>query len=178
MIILVHKYSSNFFLSFLFLLIVPSCIKKHQMASSDKIISENKMISVLTEIFKMEAYVNDKLIGSNIDSLTFVKKSLYAPILSHYKVDSTDFYTTFNYYQSNPNEFIALLSLVDSNLVKIKPLDTTETKQLVAPPENIEQLGTYNEQEAAMRDVFIKKNHQKLNKLHQKKPENQQKQIK
>lgn len=159
MFVLLPKYKSKISLSLFFVFIITSCVKKHPHDTENKnLVSEKKMVAILTDVFMMEAYVNEKIPFTNADSLTIVKKSLYAPILKQHKVDSLDFYSTFNYYQTHPKEFINLLSLVDSSLVKIVPLDSTEVKQLVEPPENIDKLGSYTAQEAAMRDIYLNRN--------------------
>ncbi len=159
MFILLPKYKSKISLSLFFVFIITSCVKKHQHDSENKyLLPENKMVAILTDVFMMEAYVSEKIPLTNADSLTIVKKSLYAPILRQHKVDSLDFYSTFNYYQAHPKEFINLLSLVDSSLLKIVPLDSTEVKQLVEPPVDIDKLGSYTAQEAAMRDIYLKRN--------------------
>ena len=146
-----HKYSSKFILSVLSFTIILSCIQKHKFESDKKELDEKKMSAVLTDIFQMEAYVKKKVQNINSDSTTLIKKSLYAPILKHHKVDSAEFYSTFNYYQSHPKEFIVLLNVIDSNMNKIKALDTTFVKPAeITTPKNIDKINDFNEQEKAM----------------------------
>jgi hypothetical protein len=58
-------------------------------------------------------------------------------------VDSADFYSTLNYFQAHPSKFSEVLALVDSNLTKIKPSDTTtiiaQTPQ-ETPPDKVDKL--------------------------------------
>ncbi|MCB0508703.1 MAG: DUF4296 domain-containing protein [Chitinophagales bacterium] len=133
-----------------------ACVKKHNTTFTSNLLPKDKMINVLTDVFLMESYINTKVQNTDADSVLLIKKALYAPILKHHKVDSAEFYTTFNFYQSHPKEFVALLQLVDSNLVKIKPLDTTKEKLFVEPPKNIDNFGNYKEQEAAMQKELLR----------------------
>ena len=74
-------------------------------------------------------------------ALVQLKKIVYPAILKQHKVDSAAFYSTFNYYQSHPKDFLKILALVDSTLLKIKPLDTTTINQdTIQPPKNVEEL--------------------------------------
>ena len=169
-----HKYSSKFILYALSFVIILSCVRKHKFDTDKKQLSDNKMMAVLTDIFLMEAYVNEKMVGLNTDSLSIIKKSYYPAILKHHKADSADFYTTFSYFQAHPEKFIELLNLVDSNLIKIKPLDTGFVKPVVAEtPKNIDKLLNFREQEEAMRKEYLK-THPSLQKLKLKNSENKQ----
>ena len=152
-----HKYSLKFILGVLSFTIFLSCIQKHKFDSDKKRVDEKKMTSVLTDIFLMEAYVNEKMLNIYTDSLLILRQSYYKVILKHHKVDSAAFYSTFNYYHAHPQEFTQLLNLVDSNISKIKPLDTTTLKPMVATPKNLDLLSNFNEQEAAMRKEYLKK---------------------
>lgn len=129
------------------------------------------MTAVFTDIFLMEAYVNEKMPNLNADSLTIIKRAFYKDILKHHKADSAAFYTTFNYYQSHPKEFSELLALVDSNMLNINPLDTTLVKTEASTPKNIEKLSNFNVQEQAMQKEFLK-NSPALQKLELKKSQN------
>ena len=154
-----HKYSSKLILYVLTVVIFISCVQKHKFANEKKQLSEKKMVNILTDILLMEAYVNEKMVKVSSDSLALVKQSFYPDILKHHKTDSALFYSTFNYFQSHPEEFSKLLSMVDSNLIKIKPLDTTFVKPAtIEPPKDIEKLGGFRAQEEAMRKEYLKKN--------------------
>ena len=149
-------------------------MQKHKFAAYKKEVPDKKMIQILTDVFLMESYVNEKAQGVSPDSLTVIKQSFYLPILRHHKVDSASFFNTFNYFQSNPKEYAQLLSLVDSNMIKIKPLDTTIIiKPAVVTPKNIDILPNFKEQEQAMGREFLK-GHSSLQKLKLKKSENKQ----
>lgn len=100
------------------------------------------MLQVLPDVFLMEAYVNEKYKVTNNDSIVAVKQTFYPEIFAHHKIDSTDFYETLDYFQSNPSKFSDLLIKLDSVLQKIKPLDTTKTAE-IKPPENVEKLLNY-----------------------------------
>ena len=154
-------------------IIILSCVRKHKFDSDKKQLSEQKMKAILTDVFLMEAYVNEKMQGVNADSLTVVKQSFYKDILKHHKADSVAFYSTFNYYQTHPKEFIPLLNLVDSTLNKIIPLDTAFVKPIVLPPKNLDILPNFKQQEAAMQKEYLKKN-QNLQKNKRKNNENNQ----
>jgi len=157
-----HKYSSKFILYALSFVIILSCVRKHKFDTDKKQLSDNKMMAVLTDIFLMEAYVNEKTAGLFPDSIANIKKSLYRPILLKHKIDSVDFYSTLNFYQAHPKEFLPVLSQVDSILVKIKPLDTATISVSNAPiidvPKNFDSLANFSEQEKALREIYLKKN--------------------
>ena len=86
-----------------------------------------------------------------------MKTIFYKKILEHHKVDSLTFYTTFNYLQAHPKEFLDVLKLTDSTMHKIVPGDTTTVQPFITVPKNIEKLPNFNEQEKAMREEYIKK---------------------
>lgn len=157
-----YKYTLKFFL-ILFSFSTPvACVQKHKF-DSDKIkLSEREMSNVLADIFLMEAYVNEKTAGLFPDSIANIKKSLYRPILLKHKIDSVDFYSTLNFYQAHPKEFLPVLSQVDSILVKIKPLDTAtisvSNSPIVEVPKNFDSLANFSEQEKALREIYLKKN--------------------
>lgn len=119
-------------------------------------LSDKKMTSILVDVLLMEAYVNEKLPSISTDSQNIIKKSFYKDILAKHKVDSSDFYSTFNYYQSHPKEFSTLLTKVDSSLIKIVPKDTTRVKPIAQTPKNLESMSSFSEQEKAMREEFLK----------------------
>ncbi|MDB5225865.1 MAG: hypothetical protein JWN78_58 [Bacteroidota bacterium] len=152
-----YKYSLKFiFCTFSFVTII-SCVPKHKFDFDKNKLSDKKMTSILTDIFLMESYVNEKMQGHYPDSITSIKMSFYKKILEYHKVDSVTFYTTFNYLQAHPKDFLAILKLTDSTMHKIVPLDTIRTAPYVSVPKNIEKLPNFNEQEKAMREEFIKK---------------------
>ncbi len=133
-----------------------SCVSKRKF-DSDKIeLSNKKMTAILVDVFLMEAYVTEKMPNVNMDSVNNIKSSFYIDILVKHKVDSATFYSTFNYYQAHPNEFSALLIKVDSSLTKIKPKDTTRIIPIVTVPGKIDDLSSFNEQEKAMRQEYLK----------------------
>ena len=135
---------------------------------------DEKMTAVLTDVFLMEAYVNEKLPNANTDSLTVLRQSFYKSILKHHKVDSASFFSTFNYFHAHPDEFTVLLNQVDSNMNKIKPLDTTTViKPVVEPPKNLEILSNFNEQEKAMQKEYLK-NQQSSQKFKRKNEKNKE----
>lgn len=168
-----YKYSSKFFLCIVSCTTILSCVQKHKFASDKKMIADNKMKLILTDVFLMESYVSEKLPNVSLDSITTIKKSFYKNILLQHKVDSASFYITLNYYQSHPKEYGLLLNMVDSVLIKIKPLDTTKvpTKDII-PPKNIENLPSFTEQEKEMQNVFLKQ-HQDFQRLKNTKSEKQ-----
>ncbi len=151
-----HKYSSKFILYVLSFTFIISCVHKHKFDSDKKVLSEQKMTSILVDIFLMEAYVNEKMPNLNIDSLTVVRQSFYPSVLKYHKVDSFSFYSTFYYYQYHPKEFSELLNKVNTKMTKIKPLDTTIIKQIVVPPKDLDKLTNFKEQEKSMRDEYLK----------------------
>ncbi len=136
-----------------------SCVRKHAFEKYGKELQEEEMVKVMADIFLMEAYVDEKWSKVSKDSVAAMKKSLYPPILKHHQIDSTVFFTTFNYYQSHPEEFIVLLKKVEAELYAVKPTDTTTvvvSEEAIAPPEGLEDLPGFKQQEAAMREQFIK----------------------
>lgn len=140
-----YKYKSKFIVSLLFLFTITSCMQKHKFAKDNKQLSDKKMQQVLTDVFLMESYVNEKYKPSNADSAIVIKKSFYPIILKHHKVDSVDFYETLDYYQAHPGKFVDLLTKIDSVLNKITPLDTTKivSDEMDTPPAGVEKLLNY-----------------------------------
>ena len=137
-----------------------SCVRKHRFDTDKKILEEKKMATVLTDVFLMEAYVNEQLKWRNSDSVSLVRKIYYPDILKHHKIDSTSFFATLRYYQAHPKEYSSLLVAVDSLLYKIKALDTTTApldNNVVIPP-NINDISSYKKQEQAMGEEYIKNN--------------------
>src|SRR4051812_9301583 len=104
-----YKYSLKFIFCTFSLVTIISCIPKHKFDFEKNKLNDKKMASILTDIFLMESYVNAKMVGHYPDSITAVKMSLYKKILAHHKVDSITFYTTFNYLQAHPKEFIDII---------------------------------------------------------------------
>lgn len=99
------------------------------------------MAQVLTDVFLMESYVNERVRAVSQDSLTVLKQSFYPSILKHHQVDSLAFYSTLNYFQAHPKDFTELLAVVDSNLAKIQPKDTaTFISADQEPPKEVDKL--------------------------------------
>jgi hypothetical protein len=138
---LFYKYKPKIIVSVFSLLLLISCVRKHKFDKDKRQLSDTKFSQVLSDAFLMEAYINEKFKTLNTDSLVILKKTFYPAILKQHKVDSAAFYSTFNYYQAHPKEFLNILSLVDSVLLKIKPLDTTSINiDTIQPPKDVEEL--------------------------------------
>jgi len=136
-----YKYKPKIILSVFSLLLLISCVRKHKFDKDKRQLSAVTFSQVLSDAFLMEAYVSEKFKTLSTDSLVQLKKIVYPAILKQHKVDSAAFYSTFNYYQSHPKDFLKILALVDSTLLKIKPLDTTTINQdTIQPPKNVEEL--------------------------------------
>lgn len=145
-------------------------MQKHKFDSDKKQVSDSKMVAVLADMFLMEAYINEKLQYHNTDSSKAVKSKFYPALFKYHQIDSAKFYSTLSYFQSHPKEFSDLLIGVDSNLYKIKPLDTSRVliEKKIVTPDNIDNLSSFKEQEEAMRREYLK-NNPSLQKLKDKK---------
>lgn len=132
-----------------------SCVKKHKYDNTQKHLTDKKMSAVLTDIFLMETYINDKNPRLGADSLTQIKKLFYPAILKHHHLDSTIFYSTLSYYQAHPAQYLTVLSLVDSNLLKIKPLDTTSVApSTIQPPKDVEKLLNFRGRTEELKKIY------------------------
>lgn len=151
-----RKYNSKIILCVLSCITIASCAHKHSYKNGRIELSDKKMSDILVDILLMESYINEKMQGTSVDSLTVIKKSFYPAILKKHHTDSISFYSTFNYYQTHPKEFSLILNRVDSSLNKIVPKDTSIVVQQVTPPSNLEQLSSFKEQEKAMQEAFKK----------------------
>lgn len=150
-----YKYNLIFILILIFGLFITSCFRKHKFEKAKIELSDKKMLAILTDIFLMESYVNEKMPNTHLDSLTLVKSSLYNSIFKYHKADSSTFYSTFNYYQTHPKLFLMLLTQLDSIMNKITPLDSNQVTNIVVAPANVEKANDFNEQERLMRVQYI-----------------------
>jgi hypothetical protein len=151
-----HKYTSKFIFPVLSFGFILSCVPKHKFDFEKNQLSEKKMASVLSDVFLMESYINEKMIGSSPDSMSVIKLLFYKKILAKHRIDSVSFYTTFNYLQAHPKEMLTVIQQVDSTLNKIKPGDSTIIHRSIPVPENIDKLSGFREQEKVMRGEYLK----------------------
>ena len=59
-----------------------SCVHKHKYEDGKIQLSDKKIIPVLVDILLMESYVNEKMQGSNVDTLALLKKSFYKTFIA------------------------------------------------------------------------------------------------
>ncbi len=147
-------------------LLLMSCTQNNKYSHLKKELTDNKMISILVDVFLMEAYLSEKAPSMQIDSLAALKNNYYNAIFTRHKVDSIEFYSTLYYYQNKPIEFDSLLTRVNKQMQKIKPTDTLSnhaTKpEIHIPPPTIEHNKLLNQ------DVLKQFERLKQNKLNKK----------
>ena len=113
-------------LTVLILLLLVACNSTTQPSTSKEKLSKEKMVEVLLDVHLAEATFN--VIERNKKSADSIINSEYALIFKKHDVKADDFFSTYNYYITNP-------SLMDSAYGELVSRITTLQSQALKQPE-------------------------------------------
>lgn len=162
-----QKYTSRFVFFTIFGLFISSCLKHEKSTKNQKRLGGNVMVAVLTDVFLAEGYLMEQTIVQKknaADSKAYMKSEVYPLIFKQHKVDSTDFYSTFTYYQQHPDKFLPILDSVNVRLNAIHPKDTTKNININTADVFLNPVDTgqkFSKQEEKMQDLFLR-NHPEI----------------
>jgi hypothetical protein len=167
-VIILQKYASRFVFFAVSFIFISACLQHAKNDNVKKILDSNKMRAILTDAFLAEGYLveqatiqqkNTTASGGYMDSV------VYPLIFKQHHVSATDFYSTFNYYQQNPEKFLPLLDSINASLNKIIPKDTTK---LNSPQQNadimphaVDSQLSFKKLQEAQQEIFLN-NHPEL----------------
>ena len=103
---------------FLLMCLVLSCSEKPTTAMPEGILSEKKMISVLTDIQLIEGAVSKKLIDRSINNKESTR--YYAKTFEKHDITRQQFDESLNFYTENPKDLQKIYEKVLVELSKIK----------------------------------------------------------
>jgi len=167
-VIILQKYASRFVFFAVSFIFISACLQHAKNDNAKKILDSNKMRAILTDAFLAEGYLveqatiqqkNTTASGGYMDSV------VYPLIFNQHHVSAADFYSTFNYYQQNPDKFLPILDSVNAILDKIIPKDTTKIKPLQNDadimPHAVDSQLSFKKLQEAQQEIFLN-NHPEL----------------
>ena len=111
-------------LTFIILLMISSCVEDPTRAKPNAVLTEEEMVTILTDIQLIEGAISKKIINRNITK----KESplYYATVFEKHNISQEQFNESISYYSENPEELQAIYEkvLVELNTIKAKLQNT------------------------------------------------------
>ncbi len=108
-----------------FLLFLVGC---HTSSEPKKLLSEEEMINIFTDLHFLEAKINTKHISSS-DTTQFIFDYLKEDIFKKYTIDSTIFKQNYDYYAHDNERFLKIYTVISRNMKSIDSLEREKIKQ-------------------------------------------------
>ncbi|MES2794725.1 MAG: DUF4296 domain-containing protein [Bacteroidota bacterium] len=89
----------------------------------EKLVPKDKMVKILSDMHRMEGFVNNMGI-QNTDTSQFIFRKLEAKIFKKYQVDTAAYYASYKYYLINPDDFTEMYKQVVKSIKEKNKADS------------------------------------------------------
>jgi Domain of unknown function (DUF4296) len=120
--------SMKFYIFFILTIFLLACKTKNDK-KPDVLVSKEKMVNILTDMHRMEGFVNNLGIQSS-DTTQFFFRKLEAEIFKKYAVDTAAYYQSYKYYLINPEDFKEIYSDVVKQITAKNKIDSLAESKL------------------------------------------------